>query len=49
MQYIHFLMGLPIGLALEDRFMNGSVKIINGFLSLLVRLDSITPTLHRTN
>lgn len=49
MQYIHFLMGLPIGLALEDRFMNGSVKIINGFLGLLVRLDSITPTLHRTN
>lgn len=36
--------------------MNGSVKIINGFLGLLVRLDSITPrldsitpTLHRTN
>lgn len=49
MEYTHFLLGLPIGLALEDRFMNGSVKIINGFLGLLVRLDSITPTLHRTN
>lgn len=28
--------------------MNGSIKIINGFLSLLVRLHCITPTLHRT-
>lgn len=49
MQATHSLLGLRIGLALQDHISNGSVKIINGFLSLLVILDSITPTLCRIN
>lgn len=39
MQDTHFLLGLSMGLALQDHIRNGSVKIINGFLSLPVRLD----------
>lgn len=49
MQATHSLLGLWIGLALQDHIRNGSSKIINGFLSLLVILASITPTLRRIN
>lgn len=49
MQATRSLLGLCIGLALQDHIRNGSVKIINGFLGLLVIIDSITPTLHRIN
>lgn len=49
MQNIYFLLGLSIGLALQDHIRNGFVKIINGFLCLLVTLSSISPTPHSTN
>lgn len=49
MQATHSLLGPCIGLALQDPIRNGSVKIICGFLGLLVILDSITPPLRRIN